>query len=75
MLTDCKHFDQSEYVVNLDRMPFGLLDFTIQFFTCTHIKQVSEHYKHKHQKYTTLFALFCEYFCNNNYNNKYIINI
>ena len=27
-------------VLDLDRMPFGLLDYTIQFFTCSHVKQV-----------------------------------
>ena len=40
MLTALNHFDQSNYLMRLDRMPFGLLDYVIQFFTCTNTRQV-----------------------------------
>ena len=41
MLTSQKFLNVTEPVVKLDRMPFGLLDYTIQFFTCSHVKQVN----------------------------------
>lgn len=40
MLTSQKFGDVTEPVVKLDMMPFGLLDYTIQFFTCPNVKQV-----------------------------------
>lgn len=40
MLTSQKFSDVTEPVIKLDRMPFGLLDYTIQFFTCPNVKQV-----------------------------------
>jgi hypothetical protein len=40
MLTNVNNFDQSSYLMRLDRMPFGLLDYVIQFFTCTNTRQV-----------------------------------
>ena len=40
MLTYVNNFDQSSYLMRLDRMPFGLLDYVIQFFTCTNTRQV-----------------------------------
>lgn len=41
MLTAQKFLNVAEPVIKLDRMPFGLLDYTIQFFTCPHVKQVN----------------------------------
>lgn len=40
MLIDVNHFDHSSCLLRLDRMPFGLLDYVIQFFTCTNTRQV-----------------------------------
>lgn len=40
MLIDINYFDQSNYLMRLDRMPFGLLHYVIQFFTCTNTRQV-----------------------------------
>ena len=44
MLTSQKFLNVAEPVIKLDRMPFGLLDYTIQFFTCPHVKQVNHIY-------------------------------
>jgi hypothetical protein len=42
MLTAQKNLNVTEPVIKLDRMPFGLLDYTIQFFTCPNVRQVQK---------------------------------
>lgn len=42
MLTAQKSLNVTEPVIKLDRMPFGLLDYTIQFFTCPNVRQVQK---------------------------------
>ena len=37
----CKRPDSSESLIPLDRMPWGLLQYQIDFFACKHIKEVN----------------------------------
>ena len=44
MLTDKKQ--DNTPLISMDRMPFGLIDYAIQFMTSTHIRQVSKEWYH-----------------------------
>ncbi len=45
LLINQNHFDDSTFLVKLNRMPFGLMDYAIQFFTCTDVRQIMLCYK------------------------------
>ena len=37
----CLHNSEGKSSIDMDRMPFGLMQYCIEFFSCTHVSQVS----------------------------------